>query len=82
LIRADVKHVLEIGAGSGVTGDVLCWRFAHQFCEGPLEGRARCRLDERPARALHTRVTHYFGRAHPEFFEERLGRDHWLRRIV
>jgi len=78
LIRAPVRHVLEIGAGSGITGDASCWRFAHQFCEGPLEGLARCRLDERPARALHTRVTLYLGAAHEDHAEERIGPGHWL----
>jgi hypothetical protein len=78
IIRAPVRHVLEIGAGSGVTGDVLCWRFAHEFIEGPLEALARCRLDERPARATHTRITLYPGRAHPDFHEERVGPSHFL----
>jgi len=79
LIRSDVKYVLELGAGSGVTGDLLCWRFAHEFLEGPLENLARCRLDERPKHDLHSRATLYFGKAHEEFAEERLGKDHWLR---
>jgi hypothetical protein len=74
IIRAPVRHVLEIGAGSGITGDIACWRFAHEFLEGPLERLARCRLDERPSDALHTRVTLYQGAAHEEFAEER----HWL----
>lgn len=78
VIRAPVSHVLEIGAGSGVTGDLLCWRFPHEFCEGPLERLARCRLDERPARALHTRVTLYCGAAHPDFAEERIEPGHFL----
>jgi len=81
LIRAPVKFVLEIGAGSGITGDAACWRFAHDFCDGPLETLARCRLDDRPARALHSRVTLYFGRKHAEFLEEKLGADHWLRSL-
>jgi hypothetical protein len=74
LIRSPVRHVLEIGAGSGITGDIGCWRFAHEFCEGRIEELARCRLDERPGRALHTRVTLYFGAAHERFAEE----EHWL----
>jgi hypothetical protein len=57
IIRA-APLVLEIGAGSGVTGDIRCWRYAHEFCE-ELDARGRCRLDERPARRLHTRVTLY-----------------------
>jgi hypothetical protein len=76
LIRSRVRYVLEIGAGSGITGDIGCWRFAHEFCEGRIEELARCRLDERPQRALHTRVTLYFGAAHERFAEE----DHWLGR--
>jgi hypothetical protein len=78
IIRAPVRHVLEIGAGSGVTGDVLCWRFAHEFLEGRLEALARCRLDQRPRRALHTRITLYAGRTHPDFHEERIGPNHFL----
>jgi hypothetical protein len=78
LIRLPVRHVLEIGAGSGITGDVSCWRFAHEFCEGPVETLARCRLDERPARKLHTRVTLYLAAAHEDFHEERIGRGHFL----
>lgn len=57
LIRA-APLVLEIGAGSGVTGDIRCWRYPHEFCE-ELDALGRCRLDERPARMLHTRATLY-----------------------
>jgi len=76
LIRSPVRHVLEIGAGSGITGDIACWRFAHEFCEGKVADLARCRLDERPAQTTHTRVTLYFGAGHERFAEER----HWLAR--
>lgn len=69
LIRSPVRHVLEIGAGSGITGDIRCWRFPHEFLEGPLEKLARCRLDERPAYERHTRVTLYLGAGHEEFAE-------------
>ena len=57
IVRA-APLVLEIGAGSGITGDIRCWRYPHEFCE-ELERLARCRLDERPRRKLHTRVTLY-----------------------
>ena len=50
--------MLEIGAGSGITGDIHCWRYPHEFCED-LDALGRCRLDERPAEKLHTRVTLY-----------------------
>ena len=73
LIKAPVRYVLEIGAGSGVTGDLSCWRYPHEFCD-ELDAKARCRLDERPARELHTRVTLYLGAAHPDFREDRA---HW-----
>jgi hypothetical protein len=76
VIRSPVRHVLEIGAGSGITGDISCWRFAHEFCEGKVADLARCRLDERPAQATHTRVTLYFGAVHEQFAEE----EHWLAR--
>lgn len=61
VIRAS-RSVLEIGAGSGITGDIGCWRYPHEFCE-ELEALGRCRLDERPHERLHTRVTLYAGEA-------------------
>ena len=73
LIRSKVRYVLEIGAGSGITGDARCWRFEHEFCE-EMERAARCRLDERPREKLHTTVTLYRGAAHDDFAERR----HWL----
>jgi hypothetical protein len=57
IIRA-ARLVLEIGAGSGITGDIACWKYPHEFCE-ELEALGRCRLDERPAEKLHSRVTLY-----------------------
>jgi hypothetical protein len=62
ILRAARCDVLEIGAGSGITGDISCWRYEHEFCE-ELDELGRCRLDERPARKLHTRVTLYEARA-------------------
>jgi len=58
ILRASNCDVLEIGAGSGITGDISCWRYEHEFCD-ELDRLGRCRLDERPARKLHTRVTLY-----------------------
>ncbi len=78
LIRAPVDYVLEIGAGSGVTASAYSWRFQHEFLEGPLARHARCRLDARPTRTLHSRATLYFGARHPEHFEERVRPDDWL----
>jgi len=77
VIRSPVRHALEIGAGSGITGDISCWRFPHEFCEGPVEDLARCRLDERPATATHTRVTLYLGALHEQFAEDRAYRPAW-----
>ena len=57
IIRA-APLVLEIGAGSGITGDIRCWRYPHDFCD-ELDALGRCRLDERPAKQLHTRATLY-----------------------
>ena len=57
IIRA-APRVLEIGAGSGITGDIRCWRYPHDFCD-ELDALGRCRLDERPAKKLHTHVTLY-----------------------
>ena len=78
LIRAPVRYVLEIGAGAGVTASAYSWRFAHEFLEGPLAHSARCRLDARPPQALHTRITLYYGAAHPEYAEEVVQRGDWL----
>ena len=72
LVRAPVRHVLEIGAGGGITASAYSWRFAHEFLEGALERTARCRLDARPRERLHSRITLYFGAAHPEHHEERV----------
>jgi hypothetical protein len=78
LIRSPCSFVIEIGAAGGVTAQGgWDWRFSHEFLD-PLERWARCRLDERPAKALHSRVTLYYGRLHPEFREERPRTDDWL----
>jgi hypothetical protein len=77
LIRAPVRYVLEIGAKGGVTPSAWSWRFAHEFCE-ELEEQARCRLDERPHRELHSRVTLYFGARHPGHAREQVRRGDWL----
>ena len=61
MLRASDRDVIEIGAGSGITGDISCWRYEHEFCD-ELDALGRCRLDERPARKLHTRVTLYQAR--------------------
>jgi hypothetical protein len=61
ILRASQRDVLEIGAGSGITGDISCWRYEHEFCD-ELDALGRCRLDERPSRKLHTRVTLYEAR--------------------
>ena len=61
ILRASDRDVIEIGAGSGITGDISCWRYEHEFCD-ELDMLGRCRLDERPARKLHTRVTLYQAR--------------------
>ena len=58
ILRASDRDVIEIGAGSGITGDISCWRYEHEFCD-ELDALGRCRLDERPSRKLHTRVTLY-----------------------
>lgn len=78
LICAPVRYVLEIGAGSGVTASAYSWRFAHDFLEGPLERAARCRLDHRPQRQLHSRITLYYGALHAEHHEERVRPGDWL----
>jgi len=77
LIRAPVRYVLEIGAKDAVTPGAWNWRFAHEFCE-EIERHARCRLDERPRRTLHSRVTLYYGRRHPEHACERVRPGDWL----
>jgi hypothetical protein len=77
LIRAPVRHVLEIGAKDGVTPGAWSWRFAHEFCED-VEQHARCRLDLRPGRQLHSRVTLYYGASHPWHACERVRPRDWL----
>jgi hypothetical protein len=77
LIRAPVRHVLEIGAKDGVTPGAWSWRHAHEFCD-ELERYARCRLDERPRRTLHSRVTLYLGGSHPDHHRERVRPGDWL----
>jgi len=62
------KLVLEIGSDGDVCGNgQATWRFNKDFVDGPLEDRAFCRLDDAPAKARNTRITLYYGRAHPEF---------------
>ncbi|MDB4991579.1 MAG: hypothetical protein JWN04_6757, partial [Myxococcaceae bacterium] len=78
LIRSPVRYVLELGAGSGVTASAYSWRFAHEFLDGPLEQTARCRLDTRPHKQLHSRATLYFGALHPDHHEERVRPGDWL----
>jgi len=77
LIRAPVRYVLEIGAKDGVTPGAWSWRFAHEFCE-EIERSARCRLDERPRRTLHSRVTLYYGARHPDHDCEQVRPGDWL----
>jgi hypothetical protein len=78
LIRAQVRYVVDVGAAGGVTSSAWSWRFAHDFLDGPLETLARCRLDARPARELHSRLTLYFGAAHEEHAVERVREGDWL----
>jgi len=78
LIRAPVAYVLDVGATGGATPGAWTWRFAHDFWEGPEANDNRCRLDLRPRRGTHTRVTLYFGAAHDEHFEEKPRRGDWL----
>jgi hypothetical protein len=79
LIAAPSLSVLEVGAAGGVTAaGQWDWRFSHEFLKRPLEGLARCRLDEWPRRRLHTTVTLYHGRRHPEFAVERPRLGDWL----
>lgn len=78
IICSDVMWVLDVGAAGGVTTSAWSWRFDHDQLEGPLENFGRCRLDERPAKALQTRVTLYRGRAHPDHYEETPEEGDWL----
>jgi hypothetical protein len=79
LIRSSCRYVLEVGAPGGVTAQgAWDWRFAHELSDGPLEQLGRCRLDERPGKELHTRVTLYYGRLHPDHAVERPRAGDWL----
>lgn len=71
VIRAPSKLILELGVEGDVTGDdERTWRYNKEFLAGPLEDRALCRLDSRPALARHTRATLYYGAAHPDHARE------------
>lgn len=66
VIRAPSRLVLEIGVEGDVTGDARrTWRYEKDFVEGPLQDAALCRLDARPSAPRATRITLYYGRAHP-----------------
>jgi hypothetical protein len=52
-IARAAPRLLEIGA-EGYTGHAPAW--PHQVCDD-LQRLARCRLDERPREALHSRIT-------------------------
>lgn len=77
LIAAPVGLILEVGAGS-VTAGNWSWRFSHEICDGPIEELCRCRLDERPRKARHSRVTLYYAARHPEHSRERVRPGDWL----
>ena len=79
LITAPCRYVLEVGAAGGVTAaGGWDWRFSHELLEGPLERFARCRLDARPKRRLHSTVTLYHGRRNADFAVERPRPGDWL----
>ena len=79
IVRTNVRWVLEVGAAGGVTPGAWSWRLNHDFCDGePVETLARCRLDARPRVELHSRVTLYFGAAHPDHAVARVKEGDWL----
>ncbi len=79
LVAAPCRYVIEVGAAGGVTAaGQWDWRFSHELLDGPLETRARCRLDARPKSKLHTTATLYYGRRHPDFAVERPRPGDWL----
>jgi hypothetical protein len=78
IIRAPCRFVIDIGAGGGVTAEgAWDWRFNHEFLD-QAERWTRCRLDGEPAVRRHSRITLYFGRRHPDFYEERPRKGDWL----
>ena len=77
---SDVTWFIVDGKKPGITPGPWSWRFAHEFCED-LEHHARYQLDERPARALHSRATLYFGARHPAHARERVRPGDWLWRF-
>jgi hypothetical protein len=67
LIRANIPYVLDIATHDESCGKgPLTWRFHHTVLDAP----ALCRLDTRPKKERHSRVSLYYARAHPDFFEE------------
>lgn len=64
----DAQLVLDISTDGDICGNGMAtWRFNKEFLEGPVESLALCRLDDAPRAERHTRVTQYYGRAHPEY---------------
>jgi hypothetical protein len=62
LLQAPCRWVVEVGVPGGITaGGVLDRRHPHAPLVGPIERLARCRLDQRPAIKLHSRITLYRG---------------------
>ena len=74
-IRAlGAERVLEVAAGDGFLSAAL-----RQAASGlEIERSARCRLDERPRRTLHSRVTLYYGARHPDHDCEQVRPGDWL----
>lgn len=71
MIRAKVRHVVEVGVDGDVCGDpARTWKYNKELLDGPIESRAFCRLDGRGAANRRTRVTTYYGRAHDDYFCE------------
>ena len=67
VVRAPSRLVLDIGVEGDVCGNgERTWRFNKDFLDGPIQDLALCRLDARPRKERHTRVTCYFGALHPE----------------
>jgi hypothetical protein len=72
MVRAPVRHVLDVSVDGDVCGNgAATWRFNKEFLDGPVEQLALCRLDGKPLKQRTSRVTLYYGKAHPEFQEEK-----------
>lgn len=61
-ITGPSRYVLDVSVEGDVCGNgYQTWRYEHAVAAGPVADRALCRLDSRPKKQRHTRITLYRG---------------------